>query len=78
MKTNYDIPVPALPTILESARQIVRREKVMQMAGFTSKSTLYRWISQGLFVPPVKLGPRNVGWYLHEVQGWIDSREVAR
>jgi prophage regulatory protein len=43
-----------------------RRPEVLQQTGI-SNSTLCKRISEGLFVPPVSLGERAVGWLQHEV-----------
>lgn len=43
-----------------------RRPEVLEQTGL-SNSTLCKRISQGLFVPPVSLGARAVGWLGHEV-----------
>ena len=45
--------------------RIVRRQDVLDKVRF-SRSTLYSRIQQGLFVPPVSLGRRSVGWLEHE------------
>jgi prophage regulatory protein len=46
--------------------RIERKPEVLDRAGF-SASTLHTRINQGLFVPPVSLGERAVGWPSHEV-----------
>ena len=45
--------------------RIERRQDVLNKVKF-SRSTLYSRIQQGLFVPPVSLGRRSVGWLEHE------------
>ena len=45
--------------------RIERRQNVLDKVRF-SRSTLYSRIQQGLFVPPVSLGRRSVGWLEHE------------
>jgi prophage regulatory protein len=37
-------------------------------------STLYRWMSEGRFPKPVKLGPNFVGWPEHEVEVWLQGK----
>ena len=46
--------------------RIERKPEVLDRTGF-SRSTLYTRINQGLFVPPISLGARAVGWPQHEV-----------
>ncbi|MGD9671560.1 MAG: helix-turn-helix transcriptional regulator [Hyphomicrobiaceae bacterium] len=43
-----------------------------------SRSTIYAWLKQGLFPPPIRIGPRRVAWRTSEIQAWIDSRPRAR
>jgi len=43
-----------------------RRPEVLKQAGL-SNSTLCKRINEGLFVPPINLGLRAVGWLEHEV-----------
>jgi prophage regulatory protein len=38
-------------------------------------STLYRWISQGDFPRPIKLGPRSVAFRRTDIIKWLDERE---
>jgi prophage regulatory protein len=39
-----------------------------------SRSTLWAWTREGKFPPPVKIGPRAVGWRSTEVDAWIAER----
>lgn len=48
------------------AIHIIRRPEVLKRTGL-ARSTLYQKINQELFVPPVSLGARAVGWIEHEV-----------
>ena len=60
--------------------RIERRQDVLNKVRF-SRSTLYSRIQQGLFVPPVSLGRRSVGWLEHEtdmvLRGLISGRTDA-
>lgn len=47
--------------------KIIRRPDVLDMTGW-SKSTLYNRINDGLFIKPVSLGLRSVGFPLGEVE----------
>jgi prophage regulatory protein len=49
------------PTKLKIERQQDVLDKIR-----ISRSTLYLRIQQGLFVPPISLGRRSVGWLEHE------------
>ena len=57
---------------------ILRRRHVEQRTGL-SRSTLYQYIKDGDFPPPVQLGLRAVGWLESDVSDWISARvKVAR
>ena len=45
--------------------RIERKQEVLDKIRI-SRSTLYLRIQQGLFVPPISLGKRAVGWIEHE------------
>lgn len=57
--------------------RILRRPDVERLVGL-SKPSLYRQINAGTFPRPVKLGPRAVGWFEHEIEAWLASLERAR
>jgi prophage regulatory protein len=42
-----------------------------------SRSSLYKLIQQGAFNPPVKLGPRAVGWLSTDTDEFIEARIQA-
>jgi prophage regulatory protein len=51
---------------LQAALSILRRKQVEAESGY-SRSTIYLRITQGLWVHPVALGARAVGWPAGEV-----------
>ena len=53
--------------------RILRHPDVQQMTGL-SRSTIYRWSSNGSFPKPTKLGPRAVGWREEQIEAWIADR----
>ena len=53
--------------------RILRHPDVQQMIGL-SRSTIYRWSSNGSFPKPAKLGPRAVGWPEAQIRAWIADR----
>ena len=53
--------------------RIIRRTDVQKMTGL-SRSTIYKWMDEGLFPKPVKLGPRAVGWVEDHIDAWINDR----
>ena len=49
-------------------------EEAQQRAGEPARSTMYDWISKGLFPRPYQLGPGRVGWLRRELAAWERSR----
>lgn len=39
-----------------------------------SRSTIYLYVSEGIFPKPVQLGPRAVAWVADEIEAWIAQR----
>lgn len=52
---------------------IQRRRQVEARTGL-SRSSIYQYIKEGLFPPPVSLGRRWVGWLESNVSAWIEGR----
>jgi prophage regulatory protein len=59
-----------------SSDRLIRQPEVLRRVGI-SKSTLWAWVGAGMFPPPVKLGPRAVGWSENAVQSWIAERVAS-
>ncbi len=57
--------------------RIIRLKDVMDSTGL-ARSTIYKYIGEGLFPRPVGLGDRCVGWLEAEVQEWILARIEER
>lgn len=53
--------------------RLIKLVKVMDNTGL-SRSTIYKYISDGSFPKPVSLGVRNVAWVESEVEDWILER----
>lgn len=58
-----------------SSLTILRRKQVQALTGY-SRSTIYLRISQGLFVRPVSLGARAVGFPAGEVEA-LNAARIA-
>lgn len=52
--------------------RIERKSEVITKTGL-SRSTLYLRIKQGLFVPPISLGARAVGWLSSETDAILGA-----
>lgn len=55
--------------------KILRRVEVQKLTGGQSKATIYRWVKNGEFPPPLRLGGNSVGWRESDVQAWVASRQ---
>lgn len=62
--------------------RILRMKELSKITG-VSPSTLYDWMNakskryDPSFPRAIRLGAASVGWSLHAVQAWIDSRPQA-
>ncbi len=61
---------------METNVTIMRRPQVEAATGL-ARSTIYKWVKDGQFPAPVKIGVRQVGWKSTDVQGWIQSKFAA-
>ena len=43
-----------------------------------SRSTIYKWMDEGTFPAPIKLGPRAVGWLESELDSFDRERIAER
>ncbi len=59
-----------------SEPRILRLPEVKQRTGL-SKASIYRQIATGGMPPPIRLGPRAVGWRLADIDAWLASRPTA-
>ncbi|PWU27494.1 AlpA family transcriptional regulator [Pseudomonas sp. RW407] len=57
--------------------RIIRLKEVMGSTGL-ARSTVYKYVSEGVFPKPVSLGDRCVGWLESEVHNWILERVEER
>jgi prophage regulatory protein len=57
----------------EKPPRLLRLNEVRMRVGL-GRSTIYRWISEGYFPKPIKLGYHSVGWLESEIDLWISSR----
>ena len=57
--------------------RLMRLKEVVEVTGL-SRSTLYKYIGEGRFPEPVRLGGRSVAWVQDEVENWILARIEER
>ena len=65
------------PLADDAQRVLARLPTVLKMTGL-GRSTIYRWIADGSFPPPVRLGPRAVAWRWSDLDEWTRSRSATR
>jgi prophage regulatory protein len=71
--------VPAFPVSSEKSAA-VSRQLLIGLADLSeqlsvARSTIYRWLSEGKFPQPVRIGDRAVRWRVADVQAWCSARE---
>lgn len=42
-----------------------------------SRSTIWRWVREGTFVAPFKLGPSTTVWDVEKVEEWLASQATG-
>ena len=57
--------------------RLLTRGAVERRTGL-SRTSIYKWMSEGRFPVPIKLGPGAVRWPASEIEDWIASRPRAR
>jgi len=66
----------ALATVLSKATEhefqsgmLIRISEVCRLVG-VCRSTIYRWVSEGSFPQPVRIGDRAVRWRIEDIEAW--------
>ena len=55
---------------------MLRLHEVCALVG-VSKQSIYTWVHNGAFPPPLQLGSRAIGWRAAEINEWLSTREVV-
>lgn len=56
--------------------RILRQPLVCEKTG-RADATLWKDVSEGTFPPPIRIGPRAVGWRESEVNAWLEACSLA-
>lgn len=56
------------------SERVLTRPMLQKRLGGRGKSTVYRWISEGILPPPRRIGPGSVGWLESEINQWLRDR----
>ena len=54
----------------KSATRLIRLKEVQHRVGL-GRSTIYRWMSEGKFPKPFRLGGYVVAWAEEDIENWI-------
>ena len=57
--------------------KLIKLKQVMDCTGL-ARSTVYKFMADGQFPKPVKLGSKMVAWVEGEVLGWINTKVAKR
>jgi len=57
--------------------KLIRLTQVMECTGL-ARSTVYKFMAEGDFPKPVKLGVRVAAWVEAEVLDWIETKVQSR
>ena len=52
----------------------IRKAQLIPAIIPVSSSTLWRWVKNGQFVPPVKLSENVTAWRVEDVRQWLDTK----
>lgn len=64
------------PSPHAEALRVWRERELLELLG-CGRTTLWRWVRDGLFPRPIRLGVVAKGWTERTVRGWLDSRKAA-
>ena len=53
--------------------RFLKRDEVRRIAGNIVDSTLYAWMSKGIFPKPVRIGPARVAWNSAVIEEWVED-----
>ena len=59
------------------SEKILKLREVMDVTAL-SRSSIYAYISKGVFPKPIPLGEKSVGWLSSEILAWISERAAQR
>jgi prophage regulatory protein len=76
MAMQHNSALPSVPTG-DAPRVLARLPTVLKITGL-GRSTIYRWIAEGSFPAPVRLGRRAVAWRWSDLARWTQSRDTTQ
>src|SRR6516225_9596815 len=70
---GHDPPLALDADIKDELPRIITKKELRLIVPYSPQHIL-RLEKRGKFPKRVQLGARRVGWYLHEVRGWLQQR----
>jgi len=62
------MPNDTIPATMSAAPLVLLRRRAVEPRTGLSRSSLFRRVADGLFVPPIRIGPNSSAWAEHEVE----------
>ena len=67
-EANRDIRPETLGSMEDC--QLLRLPDIVKLIR-VGKSTIWAWVKEGRFIPPIHLGPRTTVWRARDVRDWL-------
>ena len=58
--------------------RLIRYPGLKDLEIVNNRTTLYRWIKDGRFPKPIRLGPNSVAWRWSAIEEWLAAREAEK
>lgn len=68
---------PQAPANKQKARRVYRKATICKLLD-VSPGTVDNMVGDGLFVKPIKIGARCIGFVAEEVDAWLEQRIAER
>ena len=56
--------------------RLIRYQSLKDLEIVNNRTTLYRWIKDGRFPKPIRIGPNSVAWRWEAIEEWLADREA--
>jgi prophage regulatory protein len=73
LKLNTELAMSSIFVASNPHVLVVRMRQLTTMVGL-SRSSIYVFVSKGLFPQPIRLGTKAVGWRVNEIEEWLNAR----
>jgi len=59
---------------LKQPQRLIRIREMLQLLA-CSRTTLYRWVKEGIFPTPLMCGGRTLGWPANNYERWLEQQK---